>query len=105
MLCCLQLWCLRYLYYFLRSIGYIPWWRRYLTALQVRCADACPYLFTVVLAQTSQFALGAVMTIYGCFHFFKDPALSLENGFHFTPGCDADETYIFSCAWSTASEQ
>lgn len=71
-----------YLYYFLRSIGYIPWWRRYLTALQ-----------------TSQFALGAVMTIYGCFHFFKDPALSLENGFHFTPGCDADETYIFSCAW------
>lgn len=57
-----------------------------------------------LLVQTSQFALGAVMTVYGCFHFFKNPSFSLEEGFSFTAGCDANPTYIFSCAWSVPSK-
>eukprot|EP00658_Telonema_sp_P-2_P066073 TRINITY_DN55184_c0_g1_i2.p1 TRINITY_DN55184_c0_g1~~TRINITY_DN55184_c0_g1_i2.p1 ORF type:complete len:335 (-),score=62.47 TRINITY_DN55184_c0_g1_i2:98-1102(-) len=77
--------CTMYSYYLLRSLGFRPWWRRYLT-----------------LIQTSQFALGAVMTMYGCYHFFKQPSFSLDQGFTYTRGCDAEASYIYSCLLYTS---
>lgn len=73
-----------YSYYLLRTLGVKPpgWARKALTSMQ-----------------TSQFALGAVMTAYGCYHFFKKPSFTTEFPFvTFVYGCDSDPTAIAVCA-------
>jgi len=72
---------LMYYYYYLRECGVKVWWRKLVTQIQ-----------------TSQFVLGAFMTVYGMFHFFKDPKVT--NTFPFvtyTRGCDAESWAIYAC--------
>jgi hypothetical protein len=75
---------LMYYYYYLRESGQKVWWRRHVTQIQ-----------------TSQFILGAFMTIYGAFHFFKFPKIaSSDTGlpyFSYTKGCEAESWAIFTC--------
>ena len=70
-----------YYYYYLRECGIKVWWRRLVTQIQ-----------------TSQFILGAFMTVYGAFHFFKSPALTDEYPYvTYTKGCDAESWAIYTC--------
>ena len=60
------------------------WWRRLVTQIQ-----------------TSQFVLGAIMTLYGGFHFFKMPTIVISDSglpwFSYSRGCDAESWAIYTC--------
>lgn len=75
---------LMYYYYYLRQCGYKVWWRKLVTQIQ-----------------TSQFVLGAVMTAYGAFHFFKNPSLEWHSTglpmFTYDRGCDSSAWAIYIC--------
>jgi len=75
---------LMYYYYYLRECGIQVWWRRLVTQIQ-----------------TSQFVLGAIMTLYGVFHFFKMPTIVISDSglpwFSYSRGCDAESWAIYTC--------
>ena len=74
---------LMYYYYYLRECGVKVWWRKLVTQIQ-----------------TSQFILGAFMTVYGMWHFFKEPTLTDAFPYiTYTRGCDASSWAIYTCGF------
>jgi len=76
-----------YYYYYLRTCGKKVWWRKLVTQIQ-----------------TSQFVLGAFMTAYGAFHFFKEPKVVWDSTLglpyiSYERGCDAHAWAIYTCGF------
>jgi len=77
---------LMYFYYFLQTCGRKVWWR-----------------ILVTQVQTAQFVLGAIMTMYGSYHYFKQPSLRWDPSgmprLDYHRGCDAEAWAIYTCGW------